>query len=183
MLHSCIWSWRKKDEVLCCYNSSINLFQYSQSTHTKAKKPLKRRWFMNLYNPRSQSICNEVKRKRKKSRQVWQNTWSMAITDIPGLKAFSSLTKTCNSDKHWLMSERHILDCTCLCIFTCPKSTGGGSVLTNTSCLVTVSHSSFWLAFSSVTPYKFTLRWQCLFLEWSSCQNVPIFWEQNVVVH
>ena len=41
---------------------------------------------------------------------------------MSGLKAFSSLTKTSSSDKHGLMSERHILDDTCLCVFTFSQS-------------------------------------------------------------
>jgi hypothetical protein len=41
---------------------------FSVYIHTNAKKPLKRRWFMNLYNPRSQSICNEVRKQKKEGK-------------------------------------------------------------------------------------------------------------------
>lgn len=69
----------------------IQKWVLSVCTH-KSQKPLKKKVIYELVKPRSQSICNEVKRKRKKSRQVWQNAQSIAITDMSGLKAFSSLT-------------------------------------------------------------------------------------------
>lgn len=186
MLHSCIWSWKRKDEVLCYCDSSINLLQYSQSAHTKAKKPLKRRWFMNLQNPRSQSICNEVKRERKKSRQVWQDARSIAITDMSGLKAFSFLTETSSSDKHRLKSERHILGHACLCVFTFPQSCrwwlGGHRHRLPCCCLpfpIWASRSSQLLPASSSEGVEFVSRMmelsKCSCILWAKCRYFNLF--------
>lgn len=158
----------------------------SACTHKSQKSLLKEGDLWTCKNPRSQSICNEVKRKRKKSRQVWQNARSIAITDMSGLKAFSSLTKTSSSDKHGLMSERHILDDTCLCVFTFSQSCrwwlGGHRHRLPCSCLlfpIWASRSSQLLPISSSEGIEFVSRMmelsKCSRILWAKCRYFNLF--------
>lgn len=112
---------------------------------------------------------------------MWQNARSIAITDMSGLKAFSSLTETSSSDKHRLKSERHILGDMCLCVFTFPQSRrwwlGGHRHRLPCRCLpfpIWASRSSQLLPASSSEGVEFVSRMtelsKCSRILWAKCR-------------